>query len=599
MTTEQPSPKSSIREILRAIKSMIAVLYRTQPKEFLKAILLLLLVPLPIVATVKLTNDLFVAITAKAIPDALHITYLLGIAMLAQLFIGYLRSRNNFRMIIMTMHEFERLHQEHVMSVSMRVLEDSLFRKAHAQVQKDLYTIRDILGKLQGLLGALLKSFGWGSMFYYLPWQISLIIGAGITSYFFTIARTYRIESQIHNLRKERNLRSQYYNSRLHILTQQANIRTNQLSSFFHQFFINIDKSLRQQLIELRLKEATNDIIRGLFEPAAIIVGLLLLIPLLANDTPPSHIITFYSLVKLFWDNLNDVTHNLLDLASAVPFMLTYNELMSFGPEPKGTKKLLQKPIHVAFQNVSFRYTPDSDDVLIDLNLSFSLGDQLALIGLNGAGKSTLLKLLVGLYQPTKGRILINGTNLAELDIEQWRSKLSYMDQSVPHYDDTLIEQIHYGNLERPIDKKRLTTALHVSGFDEIVNEFPKGLETHAGRQYANKDEHPIELSGGQNQLLAIARTLYRKADLYIFDEPTSAVDAMKEEQFFNRLPAALEGKTLLFISHRFSTVRRAKRILVLSSGSIVEDGTHEELMKKEGLYHELFQIQAKAYSET
>jgi ABC-type multidrug transport system fused ATPase/permease subunit len=170
------------------------------------------------------------------------------------------------------------------------------------------------------------------------------------------------------------------------------------------------------------------------------------------------------------------------------------------------------------------------------------------------------------------------------------------MGQDAPYYSDTATEQIWYGDREEKLDKQHLDESIEASGFDEIVTELPRGLQTYVGKHYAMPEDQAIELSGGQNQILTIARTLYRDARIYVFDEPTSAVDAEKEESFFSRLPETLAGKAIIFVSHRFSTLRRAKRILVLEEGRLIEDGTHEELLELKGRYAELFTLQAKNY---
>jgi ATP-binding cassette subfamily B protein len=141
-----------------------------------------------------------------------------------------------------------------------------------------------------------------------------------------------------------------------------------------------------------------------------------------------------------------------------------------------------------------------------------------------------------------------------------------------------------------------MEAAVAVRGLGEVVSSLPRGLDTVVGRRYSLPEDEAIELSGGQKQIVTIARTVYRRARVYVFDEPTSAVDAEKEESFFAALPKTLEGKTLLFVSHRFSTLRRAKRILVIDAGRLIEDGSHEELLVKQGRYAELFTLQAKMY---
>ena len=236
------------------------------------------------------------------------------------------------------------------------------------------------------------------------------------------------------------------------------------------------------------------------------------------------------------------------------------------------------------------------EDVLRGVSFSFREGERIAIIGLNGAGKTTLLKLLMGVFHPTKGRIMINGVDLATIKPSAWRRALSVLSQEVPRFDDVLIDQIRYGDASSPLDEDRLKEAIQSSGLREVLSDFPKGLETHAGKQYAMPEDKAIELSGGQNQIIGIARALYRHARIYIFDEPTSSVDAQKEEHFFTTLPDVLSGKAILFVSHRFSTLRQAEHIIVIDQGRVIEEGSHEELMFKKGRYAELFTLQAKAY---
>lgn len=250
----------------------------------------------------------------------------------------------------------------------------------------------------------------------------------------------------------------------------------------------------------------------------------------------------------------------------------------------------------ITFKEVWFRYPGSEIDVLKGVNFTFTEGEKLALVGSNGAGKSTLMKLILGLYEPTKGEILINSKPLGQISLTQWRLLLSVMFQHVSRYDDTIEEQIHYGQLEQPLNKQRLTEVLKASGATNFVEELTAGSLTHVGKEFAMPEDHAIELSGGQSQMLAIARTLYRRARFYIFDEPTSAVDAEKEEHFFDALPQATAAAGLLFISHRFSTLRRAEKILVMEEGKIIESGSHDQLINKKGRYYQLFSMQAKMY---
>lgn len=590
--------KASAKDIYRAIKSVLAVAYASNKVAFVIAVILLVLVPIPAALSVTVTNNLVSAITHQDLSGANYWAMAFVGSFIAVYALGFLRSRNNVKIVIFALHEFERRSIEHLSKLSMSVVENPEFRKLHGQYAREFYTIRTIIQTTQGLFGSLLKTAGWGSVLLLVPPATAALSLVGLALYAVVAYMSFKTEAEIQEIRSSKVLRSDYFRTRLQLVNLQATLRTNQATKPFIKIWDTISTNVRQELYKRRLIVRNYNFAADLFEPLSLGIGLLVLLPSYFNGTvEAASVITFIAVYPRLWDNIISVMTNVSDLSGSIPFMLTYNTFHSIPEERLGKKLIPNKPLHIVFENVSFTYDGSSSWVLNDLNFTINAGDQLALIGLNGAGKSTLLKLLVGLYHPTKGRILINGVDLKEADPEQWRKLLSYMDQSAPHYDDTLREQIHYGDYTKSLDKQRLEMAIHTSGFDEILGELPKGLDTHAGRQFAVKEEHPIELSGGQNQILTIARTLYRQAKLYIFDEPTSAVDAIKEEQFFNRLPAALEGKTLLFISHRFSTVRRAKRIIVLSGGSIVEDGSHEELMQENGLYAELFNLQAKAYT--
>ncbi|MFO0764829.1 MAG: ABC transporter ATP-binding protein [Patescibacteria group bacterium] len=592
------TPKNATaKDIWLAIKDIYTVTYTSNPRVFAMAMLLLLVIPFTMAGSVTVTNNLVVAITHKSDDIALWSWALIGIYVFMYT-MGYIRSRNGVRLVIFSLHQFEHRAIEHLAKLPMSTIENPSFRKLHGQYTRDFYTIRTVIQTVQGTIGNLFRVVGWGSVLLLVPPATVVLSLIGMALYGLVAYMTFKTEAEIQEIRSEKVLRSDYFRTRLMLVTLQATLRTNQLSKPFVEKWDVISKAVRQELLERRLKVRTYNYVADLFEPISLGVGLLSLLPsYLSGHVEAASALTFLALYPRLWDNVVSVMANISDMSASVPFMLTYNAFHSIPEENCGTRSIPNKPLSITFENVSFGYPGNNKPVLTDINFTFSQGDQLALIGLNGAGKSTLLKLLIGLYHPTSGRILVNGIDLREADPSQWHKQLAYMDQAVPHFDDTLSEQIRYGNYAKPLDKKRLTSALFASGFDEIANEYPHGLETHAGRQYASKNDHPVELSGGQNQILTIARTLYRDAKLYIFDEPTSAVDALKEEQFFNRLPQALEGKTTLFISHRFSTVRRAKRIIVLSDGMIIEDGSHDELMKEDGLYAQLFNTQAKAYT--
>ncbi len=244
------------------------------------------------------------------------------------------------------------------------------------------------------------------------------------------------------------------------------------------------------------------------------------------------------------------------------------------------------------FENVSFRY-PNSEQYAIR-NLSFKLpaGEKVALVGENGAGKTTLVKLLARLYEPTEGRILLDGRDLRDYELTSLRDNVGVIFQDFFRYQMTARENIVVGRVEESGNEDRIADSARKSLAEEVVQSLPDGYDQLLGRRFANS----VDLSGGQWQKIALARAYMRDAQLLILDEPTSALDARAEYEVFQRFTELIAGKTAVLISHRFSTVRMADHILFLEYGGLVEEGSHEELIDLGGRYAELFDLQAAGY---
>ena len=244
------------------------------------------------------------------------------------------------------------------------------------------------------------------------------------------------------------------------------------------------------------------------------------------------------------------------------------------------------------FENVGFQYL--NSDRWANRNLNFTLrpAEKLALVGENGAGKSTLVKLLARLYDPTEGRILLDGYDLKEYDLTELRQHIGIIFQDFLRYQMTFSQNIAAGNIDEKGNDELIRASARQSLADELAQRLPGGYNQMLGKRFAEG----VELSGGEWQKVAIARAYMREAQLLILDEPTSALDARAEFQVFERFTELTQGKMAVLISHRFSTVRMADRIVVLDKGEIVEIGSHEELLAKGGRYAELFQLQAMGY---
>lgn len=275
-------------------------------------------------------------------------------------------------------------------------------------------------------------------------------------------------------------------------------------------------------------------------------------------------------------------------------FVNPYFELMALpkiikdDPNPKVFKKI--EPPKIEFKNVSFSYS-NGREVLKDISFVVNPGESVALVGINGAGKSTIIKLLCRFYDVTSGEILINGVNIKKIKLSNWYKFLGTLFQDFVKYNFSVRDNIMLGDPELK-DNERMKQAALKSGAYEFIKTFDKGYDQMLGRHFESGEE----LSGGQWQKLAIARAFYEKAPVLILDEPTSAIDAESEYEIFKNLEKVYQNKTLILVSHRFSTVRNANKILVIDGGKIIESGSHQELLEKNGKYATMFNTQAKGY---
>ena len=277
-------------------------------------------------------------------------------------------------------------------------------------------------------------------------------------------------------------------------------------------------------------------------------------------------------------------------------FMAHYFEFLELKPQmqiaepPKKLTASLTRGIE--FRGVGFRY-PESDEwVLRGIDLKILPGEKIALVGHNGAGKTTLVKLLSRLYDPTEGTILIDGTDIRELDPLDLRQKIGVIFQDFVRYHLPVSENIGFGQIEAADRMDKIIDSARKSGADAMIGNLPQGYQTMLGRWFHGGHE----LSLGQWQRVALARAFMRDAEILVLDEPTASLDAQTEYEIFQHFKELTDGKMAILISHRFSTVRMADRIVVIEKGRVAENGSHEELLRREGIYARLFSMQAEGY---
>jgi len=283
-------------------------------------------------------------------------------------------------------------------------------------------------------------------------------------------------------------------------------------------------------------------------------------------------------------------------------YVATLFEFLEYEPEivsPKHPQPIDPAPevsgLEIEFRNVSFTYAgkdPETEAALKNVSFTIQAGEAVALVGRNGAGKTTIVKLLTRLYDPDEGEILIGGRNIKEYDLEELREKVGVIFQDYVTYFMSARENIGVGRIAEIENQPLVSSAAQKSGANTVIDKLPEGYETMLGRWF----EKGTQLSGGEWQKVALARAFMRDAPILILDEPTSSLDAQAEYDVFAKFRVLTKGKTAIFISHRFSTVRLADRILVLENGQIIENGSHQELIALGGRYAELFNLQAEAY---
>jgi ATP-binding cassette subfamily B protein len=294
--------------------------------------------------------------------------------------------------------------------------------------------------------------------------------------------------------------------------------------------------------------------------------------------------------------NLQQVFSTASGIADQALFLTDLIAFFEMEPTVKSNPDGHKMPIPIRrgfeFRNVSFTYPGTNRTVLHNFNFTLSPGERIALIGENGQGKTTVVKLITRLYDPTEGEILLDGIDLRDYALDDLHRHIGVIFQDFMRFEMTARENIAVGRVDQPHSESDLEDAAHKSLADEVIAKLSGGYDQVLGRRF----EGGVELSGGEWQKIALARAYLRDAQLLILDEPTAALDARSELEVFERFAELTLGKMALLISHRFSTVRMADRIVVLSGGRLIEEGNHEQLMRAGGLYSEMFEMQAASY---
>ncbi|KJD31684.1 ABC transporter ATP-binding protein [Tamlana nanhaiensis] len=293
--------------------------------------------------------------------------------------------------------------------------------------------------------------------------------------------------------------------------------------------------------------------------------------------------------------NLQDFFSRFTRISQSALFLQDYFEFIDIKIDEKAKEDVpLPKEIKHGFEfkNVRFSYPESDQEILKGINFTLKAGEKMAFVGQNGAGKTTLTKLLLRFYEPTSGEVLLDGININRFNKAEYQTFFGVIFQDFFRYEFTVKENIAVGNINEIENQLKIEDAANLSLANDVVSELKDGYNQQLGKRFLNGQE----LSGGQWQKVALARAYMKDANVIILDEPTSALDAKAESEVFGRFIGLTENKTSIIISHRFSTVRQADRILVLEHGKVIEIGSHQQLMQNNGLYSQLFSLQAEGY---
>ena len=486
---------------------------------------------------------------------------------------------------------------QHASALDLTAYEDPVFydrlERARVQATDRLVMIQSI-GRLELQL---ITAVGWSvAVMLYSPWLMLLLIAA--------VLPAFLGETHFAFLGYSKNFAQTPIKRQLDYLRQAGatkeaakELKLFGLSEFFTRRFARLSDIVYEQDVSLARKRLGIGSLLSLVSTGGYYGAYIYVI--WRTVTGRLSIGTFYFLSQAILQassNIQQVFSTLSGVADQALFLTDLLAFFQMKPTIQSKPNALPAPRPIRqgfeFREVSFRY-PGAERMVLDrLNFHLNPGERVALIGENGQGKTTIVKLLTRLYDPTEGQILLDGVDLREYDLEDLYREIGVIFQDFMRYEMTSRENIAVGNIAEIANLPLLQEAAQKSLADEVIARLPGAYDQMLGRRF----EGGVDLSGGEWQKIALARAYLRNAQLLVLDEPTAALDARSEFEVFRRFADLTAGKTALFISHRFSTVRMADRIVVLENGRVIEDGSHARLTSLGGRYAEMFEMQAASY---
>jgi len=496
-----------------------------------------------------------------------------------------------------TDHMFSILHAKSL-EVDLEYYENSKYYDALYRAQREVgtkpSTILDGLLKI-GQNGITLLAIA--GVLWFLHWSIVLILAlATLPEIIIRLKFSNRFYSWQRDITPIQR-KAQYLNTMLTQAPHAKEIRLFDLGTLFQEWFKAIRATIRQErktleihhtLSMLGVQTLTNLAVFGLF----IFVAYRTLNGLLGIGD----LVMYFQAIQRGYNSIQTLGQGISSLYESNLFLSNLYEFLALPQKIHNPPKPKVIPIPMksglVFDHVSYSYTGTDHSVVQDISLAIQPGEHIALVGKNGAGKTTLVKLICRLYDPTKGRITIDGLDIRDFNLRDLRAEISVIFQDFIHYHMSVQDNIRFGASPHSVDIEQIELAAEQAGAADVISRLPNGYQTLLGKLFEGGEE----LSIGEWQKIALARAFLRQSQILVLDEPTSAMDAKAEAELFERFHALAKDRMAILISHRLSTVKMVDRIYFLDQGRVVEYGSHDELMGKHGQYSELFEMQARGY---
>ena len=494
-------------------------------------------------------------------------------------------------------HMYDLLHRK---SVSLDLINfenpgyfDILTRASREAPWRPGNILNNLVSVFRGLLSLLLMS----GLLASLSWWLVLLLfvvnipGVWLRLYFADILYTFQRE-QTPEARK-----SAYYNWILTGDRPSRELRLFGLGNYFISLFSKSFTRQKEEEINILRKRTLIETISTIFKSAALFIVLYqVAVRTISGNLTLGQMAMFIlafrqgmQYIKETFGSLASLYEDSLFIGDTFEFLNLKENIKAFKPEVR--------PLHLATEieaeDLSFSYPGNETPAINKVSFKIKKGEVVALVGNNGSGKSTLVRLLCRLYDPDNGLIRYDGNDIRNMEPEEYRKMFSVVFQDFMLYNLTAGENIRLGDTDSPGSEHDITASASATGVDDLIRSLPKGYDTQIGNLF----DDSRELSWGEWQKIAISRALYRNAPFLILDEPSSALDANTEYELFGRFREIVNGRTAILISHRFTNVKLADRIIVLNKGTVAETGTHEELMKKHGLYSDMYLKQSSRFT--